>query len=199
VAPARGLPNAVALAATPVAAAWPEVRQVPLPASAYVKPLEFTPTKVQAVYLMASRSPLGRMQICVTDPTLADVAATPRYAPLPDPVPRYVEMTPVVSDTRRTRAPVSSDAYNQTPSVATPCTRARAATAACPPSPVDAVAPVPATVRTLQKLAGVEVRDGERVAVSEDDEVVVAVILRVVVGEGSPASQPASHRTARTR
>jgi hypothetical protein len=56
----RTMPNAVALAATPLPAAWPDVKHVPVPATAYVIPVAaLMPTTVHRPCALTARSPLG--------------------------------------------------------------------------------------------------------------------------------------------
>jgi hypothetical protein len=60
VAPLRTLPNAVALAATPLLAAAPAPRHVPVPATTYVMLVAAaTPTRMHRSKLPTAKSPLG--------------------------------------------------------------------------------------------------------------------------------------------
>jgi hypothetical protein len=82
------LPNAVALAATPLLAAAPADKHVPVPATAYVIPVAaLIASTVHRSERVTARSPLGSMVACLLLPMLALVAATPRYAPVLLPVP----------------------------------------------------------------------------------------------------------------
>jgi hypothetical protein len=160
------MPNAVALAATPLLAAAPAPRHVPVPATAYVIPVAaLMPTTVHRPCALTARSPLGSKTRWLDVPMLAVVAATPRYAPDEAPVPANVVITPVAVSNRRTRRPASSTTYSHDPSTSVCCGKFTVAALPCPPSPVDDAAPVPTTVRMLHTLAGLGDREGERVVV----------------------------------
>jgi len=183
----RTLPNAVALPCTPDSATLPAPKHVPLPATEYVRPVvDDSATTTQKPSAATATSPFGMMPGCAELPKAALVPATPRNVPVAAPVPMTVVMTPVDKDSRRTRRLPKSVQYANEASAARPCGKLSIADVAAPPSPLKPRVPFPATLRTLQIVAGELEGEG------------VGVVVPVPDGEGTCPRQLASHRNART-